>query len=214
MNNFQFIDRYKIKSPIRNQIEFQIASLDSLVPSNHKVRNVWEFVVAMDCKSCFQNLKSFKGSDGRSSTSPLVLLALWIYSIMDGNFSARKLETLCKEHNAYKWISGGVPVNRTTLSEFRTQNPLIFEDLLTNTIAVMLQVGLINDTDFAQDGTKIKANAGYNSYRKEKTLELTKQNIKTYITELKADNENSYDKFNNNKELRIAEERLERVEEL
>ena len=213
MNNSQFKDKYKTKNPIRNQVEFQISSLDSLVPTNHKVRNVWEFVASMDCKPCFQNLKSFKGSDGRSSTSPLVLLALWIYSIMDGNLSARKLETLCKEHIAYKWIAGGVPINRTTLSEFRTLNPLIFEDLLTNTIAVMLQVGLINDTDFAQDGTKIKANAGYNSYRKEKTLELTKQNIKTYIAELKADYENSYDKSKQNRKLRIAKERLERVED-
>lgn len=213
MNNSQFNDKYKINSPIRNQIEFQMNSLDSLLSSNHKARDVWAFVISMDNRPCFAALKSFRGYDGRPSTSPQVLLALWIYSIIDGNISARKLEVLCKEHNAYKWIAGGVPINRTTLAEFRTLNPLIFEDLLTNALAVMLKAGLIDDTDFAQDGTKIKANAGYNSYRRKDTLEETKQDIKAYIAQLKADHECSYDKCKQNRNERIAKERLSRVEE-
>jgi len=203
---------YKLKTPCRNQIEMQFKSLDDLLASDHKARDIWEFVQSMDCSPCFEVLKTFYGGDGRPATSPQVLLALWIYSILDGNISARKLAELCKNHNAYKWIAGGIPINRTTLSEFRSLNPLLFEDLLTNCLAVMLKAGLINDTDFAQDGTRIKANAGFNSYHREEKLEKIREEVKRYIKQLKLE-EDIYDKQEHAKKERIAKDRLRRVEE-
>lgn len=211
MNNNTLKAQYKLHTPCRNQIEMQINCIDTLLPTEHKARDVWEFVNSMNCSPCFALLKTYIGGDGRPATSPQVLLALWIFSIMDGNISARKLEKLCKEHNAYRWIAGGVPVNRTQLAEFRTLNPLLFEDLLTNTLAVMLKSGLINDVDFSQDGTKIKANAGFNSYRRQETLERTKQDLKEYISHLRSE-ESLYDRSKQIKEKRIANERLSRVE--
>lgn len=213
MNNNLLNAQYKLRTPCRNQMEMQINCIDALLPADHKARDVWEFVNSMDCSPCFALLKTFTGNDGRPATSPQVLLTLWIFSIMDGNISARKLEKLCKEHNAYKWIAGGVPINRTTLADFRTLNPLLFEDLLTNSLAVMLKAGLIGDTDFAQDGTRIKANAGFNSYCREESLEKTKRDLKEYIALLALEQESSYEK---NKQMRkkcIAQERLKKVEE-
>lgn len=213
MNNSSQVSHYKIKTPIRNQMEIQINCLDSLLPANHKARNVWEFVNTMDCSPCFALLNTFDGSDGRPATSPQVLLTLWIYSILDGNISARKLETLCKYHDAYKWIAGGLHINRTTLGNFRTLNPIFFEDLLTNCLAVMFKAGLINDTDFAQDGTRIKANAGFNSFHTENGLEKTKKEIKEYINNLKMARNDAYDKNKQKRQERIAQERLRKVEE-
>lgn len=212
-NNTQSKARYKLRVPCRNQMEMQINCIDSLLPVDHKARDIWEFVNSMDCSPCFALLKTFSGYSGRPATSPQVLLALWIFSIMDGNISSRTLVKLCEEHNAYKWIAGGVPINRTMLSEFRSINPLLFEDLLTNTLAVMLKAGLINDVDFSQDGTRIKANAGFNSYRRQETLEKTKQDLQEYIYQLQLEHESSYDKSKQTRKKRIANERLNRVEE-
>lgn len=207
---------FKINGPIRNQIEMHINSLDMLLPSDHKARDIWEFVDQMDTRACFANIKTFFGKTGRSATSPKILFALWLYSILDGNTSARKLDELCKNHNVYKWLAGGVSINRTMLAEFRAIDPMIFEDLLTSCLAVMLQAGLINDTDFAQDGTRIKANAGFNSYRREEALQALKAEIKAYIKQLNAENidcTNTHAKREKAKEARIANERLSRVEE-
>ena len=207
---------FKINGPIRNQIEMHINSLDMLLPRDHKARGIWEFVDQMDTRACFVNIKTFFGKTGRSATSPKILFALWLYSILDGNTSARKLEELCKNHNVYKWLAGGVSINRTMLAEFRSIDPMIFEDLLTSCLAVMLQAGLINDTDFAQDGTRIKANAGFNSYRREETLQALKAEIKAYIKQLNAENidcTNAHAKREKAREARIANERLSRVEE-
>lgn len=207
---------FKLKHPIRNQMEMQVNSLDMLLPRDHKARDIWEFVDLMDTRPCFVNVNTFFGHAGRSTTSPKVLFALWLYSILDGNMSARKLEELCKNHNVYKWLAGGVPINRTMLAEFRAIDPMNFEDLLTSCLAVMLQAGLINDTDFAQDGTRIKATAGFNSYRREKSLQKLKEEIKAYIKQLDLENRdctNSHAKREKVKESRIANERLSRVEQ-
>src|SRR6476620_587861 len=148
MNN----SHYKIIAPQREQIEMQFASLDMLIANNHPVRAVWGFVNEMDTRACFDKIKSLSGRDGRPTTSPKILLTLWIYSLMEGNGSARRLADLCKNHNVYKWIAGGAPINRTMLAEFRSQDPFKFEELLVSCLAVMLKHGVIKDEDFEQDG--------------------------------------------------------------
>lgn len=216
MNNYNkhHIRNLKLKGPSRNQMEMQINCLDSLLPQDHKARTVWEFVEKMDTTPCYANIKSYYNHAGRAATSPKVLFALWLYSIIDGNISARKLEELCNNHNAYKWLAGGVPVNRTMLAEFRTYDPMLFEDLLTNCLAVMVQAGLIKDTDFAQDGTRIKANAGLSSYHRDGTLEKLREELKDYLKQLQTEEvANAYEKREKAKNERLAKERLDRVEE-
>jgi transposase len=184
MNN-SFAARYKLNSPCRSQTEFRVSCLDDLVPKEHKVRVIWDFVNEMDTSVCFEEIYSFDGAVGRSRTDPKILLTLWIYTILDGNCSARKLEELCGNHDVYKWICGGISVNRTSLAEFRSQNPRKFDELLTSCLAVMVKFGLINDADFSQDGTKVKANAGYNSFHREDTLKKTEAKLMDYISQLK-----------------------------
>jgi transposase len=188
--------RYKLLNPCRNQIEMQMKSLDDLLPPEHKARAVWEFVDKMDITSCYGPILSFKNEAGRSTTSPKVLLCLWIYSILDGNISARKIDELCLYHDAYKWIAGGTPINRTMISEFRSLNPEKFEDLLTSCLAVMVKSNVISDQDFAQDGTRVKASAGFNSFHRDETLEALKKEISTRIIELETElskNPSGYD---------------------
>src|SRR6185437_35827 len=107
---------FKLINPSRNQVEMQMKCLNDLLPFDHKARAVWEYVEKMDTSSCLQDILSYRDGAGRPTTSPKVLLCLWIYSIMDGNISARKIEDLCLYHDAYKWIAGGAPINRTMLS--------------------------------------------------------------------------------------------------
>lgn len=118
MNNSSFSRQYKLRRPCRTQIEFKMMPLDDLISLDHKARIIWDFVDEMDMKVCFSAIKSYDISDGRPATDPKILLALWIYSILDGNASARKLEELTQNHKAYLWICGGVTVNRTLLAEF------------------------------------------------------------------------------------------------
>lgn len=204
----------KLIGPCRDQMQMLCSALDLLLPPEHLARAVWAFVEAMDTRPCFSYVNSFIGCTGRPTTSPKILLAVWIYSILEGNCSARKLEELCKNHNAYKWIVGEAPINRTMLAEFRSKDPMKFEDLLTNCLAVMLKTGLINDQDFSQDGTRIKADAGLGSFKREESLEKLKEEILNYIKHLcTLSSENEYQERTMRRKKQIAKDRLERVEE-
>lgn len=186
MNNEQQFSNsnYKLTTYCRDQYEFQSRCIDDLIPEDHKARTVWDFVSNMDLRACFETINSFKGQSGRNAIDPKILLTLWIYTIIDGNCSARKLEELCKNHNVYKWICAGVSVNRTSLAEFRSLNPRKFDDLLTKCLAVMVKNGLISDSDFSQDGTRIKANAGNNSFHRENSLKKLEEEMIVYIEHL------------------------------
>lgn len=198
MNNDKVLpaSHYKLKTALRNQIEFQLCCLNDLLPQDHKARIIWDFVEAMDTSICMEHINTVYGSVGRPTVDPKILFALWIYTILDGNSSARKLEELCQNHDVYKWICGGVSVSRTTLAEFRSHHPRKFDELLTRCLAVMVKSGLINDSDFSQDGTRVKANAGYNSFRKEESLKNLQANLTDYIKQLQTEekaNPNAYE---------------------
>lgn len=208
--------RYKLLNPCRNQVEMQMKCLDDLLPLDHKARAVWEYVEKMDTSSCLREISSYKNEAGRSTTSPDVLLALWIYSILDGNISARKIEDLCLYHDAYKWIAGGTPINRTMLSDFRSKHNEKFNDLLISSLAVMVQSKVLSEQDFAQDGTRVKANAGFGLFRREETLETLKGQIAAHIKQLEEEinnNPNAYDARTKAAKTRAARERSERVDQ-
>ena len=60
---------------------------------------------------------------------------------MEGVSSARQVAPWCQEHNAYRWLCGGVSVNYHTLSDFRVQHGEWLEAQLTLQVAALLAEG-------------------------------------------------------------------------
>src|ERR1035437_7028464 len=92
----------------RNQVEIQMADLDSLVDDHHTVRVIWAYLLKADLAEMYEQIQAVEGGAGRPAIDPRILLALWMYAIADGIGSARKLAKLCEDHKAYRWICGGV----------------------------------------------------------------------------------------------------------
>lgn len=208
------LSNFKLKTSVRTQYEFYTLCLDQLIPEDHKARQIWDFVSDMDLSVCFTDVITFNNVAGRSKIDPKILFTLWIYSILDGNSSARKLEELCLKHDVYKWICGGVSICRTTLAEFRSVNPKKFDELLTKCLAVMVKHNLISDSDFSQDGTKIKSNAGNNSFRSEDSLKNLEIKATEYLNELKREEKISngaYEKRKLQEKLRRTAEKKNRI---
>jgi len=155
----------------RSQVELRPLDLESLIPSTHRARAVWAFVERLDLSKFYEPIKARGSLAGRSATDPKVLMALWLYAVSQGIGSARVLEQLCQEHNAYRWLRGGVPVNYHTLSDFRTAHEGALDELFTQVLAVMTQHGLITLRRVAQDGMRIRASAGASSFRRRERLE-------------------------------------------
>lgn len=147
-----------------------VASLDQLLPPDHVVRVVWDFVCGVDVTPLLAQIKAVPGHVGRDATDPRLLLALWLYATIDGVGSAHALDRLCHEHLAYQWLCGGVSLNHHTLSDFRSQNTEFLDRLLTDSVATLLHEGLVEIKRVAQDGMRVRASAGASSFRREKSL--------------------------------------------
>lgn len=179
----------RINSPIRNQYEMTTSCLDDLISEDHKVRFVWDYVHKLDMSGFIKKIKSIDGIAGRSATSPHLLLALWIYATIEGIGSGRIIERYTSEHNAFKWLCGGVNVNHHTITDFRVENNKLLDDLLTQSVAVFLNQGIINLERISQDGIRVRAHAASSSFRRKATLEDHYILAKEYVKQLAEEND-------------------------
>ena len=141
-------------------------ALDQLLPADHRARLVWRFVEGLDLRALYERIAAVEGEPGRPPIDPQILLALWLYATLEGVGSARAVDRLCTEHRAYQWLCGGVGVNYHTLADFRVQHAAILDDLLTQSVAVLLHEGLVDLSTVAQDGLKVRASAGTGSFHR------------------------------------------------
>lgn len=160
----------RVQRPNRRQLELRPIDLEALLPDDHRARVVWDFVEGLDLGPLYEAIKAVEGHAGRPPIDPAILMALWLYATLEGVGSARALARLCEEHDAYRWICGGVSVNYHTLADFRVQHPEVLDGLLTTSVAALLAEGLVELTRVAQDGVKIRASAGGASFRREERL--------------------------------------------
>ena len=156
---------------VRNQVCFRSASLDDMIPQEHTVRVIWDYALKADLTPLYQRIKAVERHPGRSPIDPRILFALWLYATTRGVGSARLLDELCREKIDYEWICGDVGVNYHTIADFRSDNEDLLDDLLTESVAVLMSEGLVDLERVAQDGMRVRASAGAASFRRKPTLE-------------------------------------------
>jgi transposase len=205
----------RVLRPVRNQVEWVARDLDASLPEDHPARAIWAFLDRLDLSPFYASIKSVLGRAGHPTTDPQVLLALWLFATSDGVGSARQIARLCKEHDAYRWICGGVPINYHTLSDFRVAHQEALDSLLTEILASMMDARLVTLHHVAQDGMRVRASAGASSFRREPTLERCLAEAEQQVAALAAEREQPDPGRNARQEAareRAAQERQQRVE--
>jgi transposase len=160
----------RVVRPIREQVEMVPQRLDDTLPPEHPARAIWALLEQLDLEAFYADIRAVLDGPGRPASDPRVLLALWILATTEGVGSARHLARLCGEHDAYRWLRGGVPVNYHLLADFRVTNKAALDGLLTQTIAVLMHKHLVTLERVAQDGVRVRASAGSSSFRRQATL--------------------------------------------
>jgi len=155
----------RVQRPNRDQLELRSVDLDGLLPPDHRARLVWEFVEGLDLAPLYAAIRAVEGGAGRPVIDPAILTALWLYATIEGVGSGRALDRLCDQHDAYRWIAGGVSVNYHTLADFRVTHGDTLDALLTRSVATLLSEGLVTLTRVARDGVRVRASAGAASFR-------------------------------------------------
>jgi len=110
-------------------------------------------------------LLRWEGSAGREHTDPRLLISLWLYAYSRGISSARELARQCEYEPGCQWLCGLQPVSHRTLSGFRSENQAGLDGLFGQVLGMLSAEGLITLERVTLDGTKVKANAGGNTFR-------------------------------------------------
>jgi transposase len=200
--------RPRVQRPDRAQVQLRPVDLESLLPADHRARLVWAFVEGLDLDPLYARIRAVEGEPGRPPIDPAILTALWLYATLEGVGSARALDRLCGEHDAYRWICGGVSVNYHTLSDFRVGHGELFDGLLTASVAALIADGTVSLTRVAQDGMRVRAAAGHGSYRKRDALERAYAAAEAQVTALR--DELEADPAATSRRVRAAHERAAR----
>ena len=178
----------RVLEPNRTQIELRASDLESLLPEDHRARLVWGYVERQDLSILFDAIKARGAAPGRRAIDPRILFALWLYAVLDGVGSGREVARLSREHDAYRWICGGVPVNYHALNDFRSGagNDAVMDEVLSDNVAALAAVGAITLERVAQDGMRVRADAGAASFRRQARLEEHQAEARELVQALKA----------------------------
>lgn len=204
----------RFNRPERLQGEMRCESLDQRLDPDHPARVIWHLVDRLDLSCLYERIRAVEGEAGRNPSDPRVLFALWLFACTQSVGSARKLETLCYEHRAFEWLRGGVAVNYHLLADFRVDNQELLDQLFTESLAGLLQEGLIDLACVAQDGMRLRASAGTSSFARQPKLEESLQQARAHVEKLRSEFET--DSAGSTRRQRKARERAarEKVERL
>ncbi|MEO2047162.1 MAG: IS1182 family transposase [Pirellulales bacterium] len=209
----------RVSRPHRTQVEMPLFSLEQMLPSNHCARTVWTFVQSLNLELLYQEIEVTAHQAGRSAIDPEILVALWLLATLDGIGSARELDRRCKTDIPYLWLLGTVRVNYHTLSDFRVQHREFLEQLLVDTVASMVDRGLVPLETIAQDGMRVRASAGGSSFRRKPSLERLQKEAQTHLDRLKQEAASEADRQEGDSRRQTAiersvRERKERIDEV
>lgn len=204
----------RLLQPNRSQIELRASDLESLLAQDHRARLVWGYVVHQDLSRLIEAIKARGSNAGRAAIDPRILFALWRYATLEGVGSGREVARLSVEHDAYRWICGGVSVNYHALNDFRGGNEELMDELLTDNVAALAAVGAISLARVAQDGMRVRADAGAASFRRQASLDEHLKEASEWVQTLKTQAQTDPGLAKRQAQaaqLRAAQEREERI---
>jgi transposase len=205
----------RLETAERGQKQWDESCLDDWLEPDHLARQVWDYVEGLDLSRLYQRVQTTVRSRGRPAIDPAILMALWLYATLDGVGSARLLDRLCRSEAAYRWLCGGVSVNYHTLSDFRLSAAPLLDDLLSQSVAGLIEAGLIDASTVAVDGLRVRASAGASSFRREERLTALYEEARQAVEKLRAEVEDDPGSANRRREARrktASADRLRRLE--
>ena len=162
--------RPRVKPVDRSQLSWQMLDVERLIEPEHPARAIWELVGRVKLEGFYAPIAAVEGTAGRPPWDPRLLVSLWIYAYSRGISSAREIARRCTYEPAFQWLCGLGEINHHTLSDFRVDHDVSLRELFVQVQGVLSSEGLVSLERVMHDGTRIKACAGSDSFRREERL--------------------------------------------
>lgn len=205
--------KVRVKQINRAQMVLRPVDVERLVEADHPVRAIWELVSQRDLRRFYDRIDAVEGVAGRPAIDPRLLISLWIYGYMDGTGSAREIAQRCEYHPVYQWLTGARPVSAHTLSDYRTAHGEALKELAVQVLALLAGEGMVDLEQVTQDGTKIRASAGADTFRRESTIRKHLERARQRLEELESQDGEELSRRKVKSQERAARERLSRMEQ-
>jgi len=197
----------------RNQVCWRAVDVERLIGEEHPARAVWEFVGRLDLGGYQEEVRAVEGKAGRPGWDPRLLISLWVYAYSEGVGSARAIEAMCEWQPAYQWLTGARVVNAHTLSDFRVKHDQALKRLFVQVLGLLSADGLITLERVMQDGTKIRAKAAADSFRRKERVEQALKHAREQVAAVEELSEEETSRRIVKARQRGARERQERLEQ-
>lgn len=162
--------RPRVKAVDRSQLTWQMLDVERLIEAEHPARAIWDLVGRLKMEGFYAPIAAVEGNAGRTPWDPRLLVSLWIYAYSRGISSAREIARRCTYEPAFQWLCGLGEINHHTLSDFRVDHDESLRELFVQVLGVLSAEGLVSLERVMHDGTRIKAYAGADSFRREDRL--------------------------------------------
>ena len=160
----------RLKAVDRSQLMLRAVDVEQLIEEDHPARAIWAFTGRMDWSGFLASIQAVEGVAGREAWDPRLLASLWIYAYSRGIGSAREVTRRCGYDPGFQWLTGLQEVNYHTLADFRVGYKRELDELFVQALGLLSTEGLITLERVMHDGTKIKACAGADSFRREERI--------------------------------------------
>lgn len=147
----------------RDQISFQLLSLDEMIDKENPVRAIDAFVESL-CLADIGIKEYKKHNPGQQPYEREDLFKLFIYGYFNKIQSSRYLETECKRNIELMWLVNGIRPDHGTISLFLKENRKGFKKVMRTFTCLLKGWGLIDGKLIAIDGTKIQAQNSKGNY--------------------------------------------------
>ena len=144
--------------------------VEELIPADHKARAIWDLVGRLELSRFTETLRTTAGCAGRPAWDPQLMVSLWVYAYSEGITSAREIERLMEWEPGMQWLGGLERINHHSLSDFRIEHRAALDKLFAELLALLAEAGLVDLQQVMHDGTKIRALAGADSFRRDNSM--------------------------------------------
>ena len=156
------------------QMKLELVNIENLVPPNHLLRKIDEYI---DFSFITKLVKPYYSDKGRPCIDPVMLFKMLILGFIYGIRSERRLVEEIKYNVAYRWFLGlgltdDVP-NHSIFSQNRRRrfgNTDVAQKIFDNIVKQAIEYGLVEGHTLFTDSTFLKANASIGKYTKEEVL--------------------------------------------
>ena len=162
----------------QNQLRLLPLDLSEMVPENHMARVVDEVVESLDLSA----LRSLYPGGGAPAYDPRMMLKVVVYAYASGVYSSRKIAEATRSNVYFLWLTGCTALDHMTVNRFRTERLRgAFEDIFTDVVLMLAELGHVTLDTYFLDGTKIEANANKYTFTWRKSTEKNREKLRARI---------------------------------